>query len=147
MGIIIFAVAATFLWNFYSLKLGQERVARLAEEFEKAAQEDYERALADTYGGKTPQETLQLYINAVEKGDYDLASKYFVLDKQEAELQSFKSVEDITQEQIKGYISELQRALDSGGQYSSDGTYFSFGGEVLISVVRYPNGIWKILEI
>ena len=35
---------------------------------------------ADTYGGKTPQETLDLFIAALKKEDVDLAAKYFMLD-------------------------------------------------------------------
>src|SRR3989344_1100096 len=37
----------------------------------------------DTFGGSTPEETLTLFIDALKKGDTDLAAKYFVLDKQE----------------------------------------------------------------
>jgi len=36
---------------------------------------------ADTYGGKTPQETLDMFVDALRKGDIDLASKYFLLDE------------------------------------------------------------------
>src|SRR6266403_2009295 len=32
----------------------------------------------DPYGGATPEETLKLFIDALEKKDYALASKYFV---------------------------------------------------------------------
>ena len=39
-------------------------------------QKSYEEAMAqDTYGGKTPEETLALFISALEKEDIDLASK------------------------------------------------------------------------
>jgi len=37
---------------------------------------------ADTYGGETPEETLRLFIDALEKKDYELASKYFVVEEQ-----------------------------------------------------------------
>lgn len=37
----------------------------------------------DTFGGSTPEETLQLFISALKNGDTDLASKYFVIEKQE----------------------------------------------------------------
>jgi len=37
----------------------------------------------DTYGGSTPEETLQLFIDALKARDVDLASKYFILEKQE----------------------------------------------------------------
>lgn len=35
-----------------------------------------ELQMADNYGGKTPEETLDLYINALKVGDIELASKY-----------------------------------------------------------------------
>ncbi len=38
---------------------------------------------ADTYGGKTPQETWAMFVHALEVGDTDLASKYFIQRKQE----------------------------------------------------------------
>jgi hypothetical protein len=43
---------------------------------------------ADTYGGPTPQATWDLFVKALEAGDTDLASKYFVVEKQ-AEMKKF----------------------------------------------------------
>lgn len=37
----------------------------------------------DTYGGSTPEETMQLFIAALKAGDTELAAKYFVIEKQE----------------------------------------------------------------
>ncbi len=37
----------------------------------------------DTYGGKTPEETWAMFIDALKKDDAELASKYFVPEKQE----------------------------------------------------------------
>ncbi|MFA5022949.1 MAG: hypothetical protein WC385_03265 [Candidatus Paceibacterota bacterium] len=36
----------------------------------------------DTAGGATPEETLKMFITAFKAGDLELASKYFVVDKQ-----------------------------------------------------------------
>jgi hypothetical protein len=36
----------------------------------------------DKYGGKTPEETYSMFLEALKKKDIELASKYFVLDKQ-----------------------------------------------------------------
>ena len=79
---IILLVSGGFLvWNrYFSPQAKSERQAQ--ENYEKFLdwQKNYEKAMReDTYGGKTPQETLQMYIDAVEKGDYELASKYFSL--------------------------------------------------------------------
>src|SRR3989338_3326619 len=37
----------------------------------------------DTYGGATPEETYDLFIDALKDGDIELASKYFVIEKQD----------------------------------------------------------------
>ncbi len=52
----------------------------------------------DIYGGKTPEETLDLFIKALESGNLDLAAKYFVLEKQDearAMLQEVKEIKNI----------------------------------------------------
>ena len=36
----------------------------------------------DTYGGATPEETLEMFLVAFMAGDLDLASKYFMIEKQ-----------------------------------------------------------------
>ena len=38
----------------------------------------------DTYGGKTPEETYDLFISALKNGDAELASKYFVIEDKES---------------------------------------------------------------
>lgn len=37
----------------------------------------------DFYGGDTPEETIDLFIEALKKEDYDLAVKYFAIEEQE----------------------------------------------------------------
>jgi len=36
----------------------------------------------DTYGGRTPEETYNLFVDALKKQDVDLAVKYFILDSE-----------------------------------------------------------------
>ena len=57
----------------------------------------------DTYGGATPEETFDLYLAALKKGDLELASKYFVVNKQARELQDLQKESDLT-----NYIKELE---------------------------------------
>jgi hypothetical protein len=45
----------------------------------------------DTYGGATPEETLQMFIKAFKSGDIELASKYFIPEKQSEYLAKMKS--------------------------------------------------------
>src|SRR3989304_3783323 len=84
---VIALVSVAFAgWGIFKQWRMRKGVENFAETLKRLEQEDYRRAMTDTYGGKTPQETLQMYIDAVEKGDYELASKYFIGEKQEKEL-------------------------------------------------------------
>ncbi|MDD2935182.1 MAG: hypothetical protein PHX25_01785 [Candidatus Pacebacteria bacterium] len=56
------------------------------EELDEYYRKVDELKASDIYGGKTPEETLQLYIEALKTGDMELASKYFRLEDQEKEL-------------------------------------------------------------
>lgn len=48
----------------------------------------------DMYGGQTPEETWKMFLAALKKGDVDLASKYFVVEKQEKEKEFLKKEND-----------------------------------------------------
>ena len=51
------------------------------EKLTKGLDQRYVQAMAaDTYGGKTPQETLDLFVAALRANDADLAARYFMLD-------------------------------------------------------------------
>jgi hypothetical protein len=86
--------------------------AKMERETERAIQEyqrfvsDFEAAMKnDTYGGATPQETLDMFIAALKAGDTDLASKYFALETDE------KSPDYLTR---KKWEDGLQRTKQSG---------------------------------
>ena len=72
----------------------------------KTAQEQIEKLYRnDKYGGKTPEETFDMFVSALEKGDIDLASKYFVLNKQE---QWKKTLEEY---KIKALLADFNSEL------------------------------------
>lgn len=143
-GVMTVVNLALFGWYKFTQYINTKKVQQLAEELKKEEEEKYQRLMADTYGGKTPQETLKMYIDAVQKGDYELASKYFIESKREKELKSF---EGATPEFIKKYISLLNEALKNPGNYSFDKEYFTIDKPIGVRMVLYPNGIWKIIEI
>jgi hypothetical protein len=151
LGIIlgVFILYVIGFWAVYYYRYWQsEKTGQKAAEFIKQAEQaDYQRAMADTYGGKTPQETLQMYIDAVEKGDYELASKYFIGDYQEKELRSFEGVSKKNINNIIQLLNEAMLSLDIEGGYDIEKEYFSSYKPTLIRMKVYPNGIWKIIEI
>ena len=73
LAVVILGIAGFFIWERYQ-GYGEYRNY-------KALEQRYIEAMTeDTYGGKTPQETLNLFIVALKAGDVELASKYFMLD-------------------------------------------------------------------
>lgn len=105
---------------------------------------DYRRAMADTYGGKTPEETVRMYIAAVEKRDFVLARRYFAESDRERQDHRFDAM---TAEGAQKYILLMEETLARGGAYTPKGDIFWIDGEISISLRRYPNGIWKLSEI
>src|SRR3989338_4124231 len=43
----------------------------------------------DAFGGKTPQETYEMFVSALRLSDIELASKYFVFSKQSEKLKKY----------------------------------------------------------
>ena len=76
----VIAAAGFFVWNKYFSP--QAKIDRQTQKnYQKYLnwQTNYEKAMKeDTYGGKTPEETLKMFIEALKKEDIELASKYFV---------------------------------------------------------------------
>jgi len=82
-----------------------------AREREEALREieETERLLAeDTYGGATPEETFQMFLDALRAGDVDLASKYFVAEKQESWKENFEKIR--SSDYLDDMISDLEKA-------------------------------------
>lgn len=102
----------------------------------------------DTYGGSTPEETLALFIDALKKGDTDLASRYFLIEYQSTSLTELQNIKQ--NGNIQNMIDDLSR-LQSGKELHS-GTYQyvilrrnSTEVERTISVIKNSNsGKWKL---
>src|SRR3989338_4999916 len=130
----------------YCKKFQQKRaLKKIQEGIKKQEETERQKLMADTYGGKTPQETLQMFIEAVEKGDYELASRYFV-EKQRKKWK--KELEEISSvDKIGIFIKPLKDSLGSQGEYFNENRNFSIYKPTGIDFILYPNDIWKLLDI
>lgn len=102
----------------------------------------------DTFGGDTPEETLRLFVEALKKGDTDLAAKYFVLDKQQEWREELSRIED--KNLLKFMIEDLEKAKKS--KSNDKEAFFTVTNEnkvvsVLIDIRENVNGKWKILDL
>lgn len=143
---VIVVLSSAFIgWGTYKqwqMRRGVEKFAQMLKQLE---QEDYQRAMADTYGGKTPQETLQMYIDAVEKGDFELASKYFIGEKQEKELVRLQEAKQ--KNNIDFLLNYLIQTKESQGYFSTNRDIYTIEKPIFIEFRLYPSGIWKLMEI
>lgn len=150
--IAFLAMIGTALFLFFGWKIyemySDSAPDPIAEAVKQYEEKDYAEAMADTYGGRTPQETLGMYITAVEQGNYVLASKYFIGANQEKEA---KRLSGFLQKNIENYLGFLRSA--NPWESSIEDKEFimeaktNLDASLFIRFKKYPNGIWKIIEI
>ena len=137
-GIVILGVLLILAVKYWGYRNSEEyKIERDLQKLEKQYAED-------PYGGDTPEETLRLFIDALKAGNTDLASKYFVLDKQEEWRNELLLIKE------KGLLDEMMRDLEKRETDKIDITearYFLVDENGLTSnlvLVKGPNGKWKI---
>ena len=157
IGVIIFVLGGYVAWHQYF-----SSEARYRQEVEKSALalpaklEAYKKAMeADVYGGKTPEETLQLFIDALKKGDIELASKYYILDSDSAKIDP-THLDSLRKADEEGRLPEIIDLLsmakrDQGSKGASDNDIWfvvtNDNGQVIADpLLRFNkhSGIWKI---
>ena len=147
VAIVSIGLGAVIGNNLYIYWQRTNSLNQLAQQQEEADAKAYGEKMADTYGGKTPAETLRLYIDAVKKGDYELASKYFVAKDQAEDLIYLK---DASAGGLAIYINNVETtyaSIENGiGGYSSDKKEFGTIKPFFSEFVLYPNGIWKLIK-
>lgn len=144
LGIIVLALIGLAVSNFIFNPESQDD--RAAKKYLEELKAQYEN---DTYGGKTPEETLDLFVAALEKGDVELASKYFVLEKQEEMRVTLGKM--YKSGNLKNLL-ELVHRDRFGAQLSENRYLIDFPNEQMIAdfsiaLHKYPQGIWKIEEL
>ena len=75
--IVVLGTGVLYVVQYWRNKTSPEYQAT---EYFKDLEKQY---VEDTYGGSTPEETLRLFIDALKKGDTDLAARYFLIEDQE----------------------------------------------------------------
>lgn len=135
-GVLILAlVAGGVLWFVLN---GTQYLSRIRSNWEaNRLQAQWEKPYReDKYGGKTPEETYDMFLDALRKGDTELASKYFVVDEQSKWLKTLEQYKN--RDIIAGFIKELENNKNNWEKLpSSDDPLFknviSYGYTVLVS--------------
>ena len=159
LAMVVAGLAASYLWQTYVSP--QARANRQMEEQYRKYQEfevAYKQAMTnDTYGGKTPQGTLDLFIAALEQNDLELASKYFSLNSvgQQDEKWMDALTEKSERDEINSIILMIERVEPTRGQKSSlEDIYwysaYNDSGAALYNIKLKLNTysqVWKIESI
>ncbi|OHA15633.1 MAG: hypothetical protein A3A10_02210 [Candidatus Tagabacteria bacterium RIFCSPLOWO2_01_FULL_42_9] len=144
VGLFLFAIG----YDYYDQRRGERRVEKLAEALRQMEQEIYNKKAADKIGGKTPQETLDMFIKAVEAGDYELASKYLIIENQE---EGKKELLALQQKNSLNLLLNLLKNTKPDGDIINGNfrmkSQTDLGPYYFVRFVLYPSGNWKIEEI
>ena len=157
LAIVVVAAGGYFVWNrFFSPEAAYERKMLEGQRLYQQAVDIYQQQQReDIYGGKTPEETLKLFIEALRERNVELASKYFVLKFADLYAVQKEYKESLLQAKDEGRIEEIIKnverlVLSNRKLASADGVEYIARDEN--GVVEYSailrkidsTGIWKI---
>ena len=144
--LLILGLAIFYGIQYYQYRQNpQLQAQKQFEELERLYRED-------TYGGFTPEETLQLFIEALKTGDVELASKYFIIEDQQEELEKLQKIKD--RELLDKFLVDINKLGNKYSLVEGDDDRFIFEafnerGELILQadVGKGPNGRWKIIDL
>jgi len=150
-GILIVLVGLATLFGIRYLRARNDPAyqnERAAYEYVEQEKQLIQQMKDDPYGGETPEQTLGLFIDALKKGDTDLAAKYFVIGEQEKwkkYLSKEKSMGNIDQIILEAEKLELSKKDEREA-------FFTVANknnvvEVIVILKKGLNAKWKITEL
>ena len=132
---LILAVIGWQYWQYTQSPYYQQMKA--VKYLEKMAEE------SDKWGGKTPEETVRLFTEAVKKGDFELASKYG-REEIKSELEKMKTdgqMDSLLRELETGEVKVFSSGNDANLMANIDGLKVR-----VLSMHKSDGGTWKIDE-
>lgn len=150
--LIIVAILGYMVGGGIKYYLDIRKSDKAVERFQGSLEDPYKN---DTYGGKTPEETWGMFLDALKKGDIDSASKYFAVNKQKDILERLQ--ESIKLKRLDSAIEKFSKELIKEKDFIlGEKAYYyipikNSAGEVeAYSIVFYLNPYtktWKIVSL
>jgi len=161
--IIFLTLGLGINWSFwyFSPEMKQSRQYKKdAEVLIKKIQEQEQKYVVDTYGGETPEETYTMFLQSLKNQDIDLASKYFIIEKQKEYKELLTEIENSGQ--WDEMMKDLLNPRNQEGKLEDENTYVieiisDQNISVATIVLRRPQSsigiekkllsdVWKIIE-
>ena len=134
--VLILAVLGWQYWQYTHSMYYQQM--KYVKELEKIAKE------SDKWGGKTPEETVRLFTEAVKKSDFDLASKYGRPEEIKTDLERIKNDGNIDL-LIKDLEAGVVEEGELGSRYADLMVEESGKKYTVLSMYKSDGGTWKIV--
>lgn len=101
------------------------------------------------FGGKTPQETLKLFIVALEKNDLLLAVKYFIPENRETVSEDLAKLDSAN---LLGDLIKDLKNIKSGKLKNETNYYFEVADKndqtiTKLELLKNQKGLWKIISL
>lgn len=137
-------------WNYY-YRNAPERTGRdmIFMWHWKMYTEGMRKAYAeDTYGGDTPEETLKLFVDALKAGDVELASKYYIPEKQKEVYEQLTKSKEI--QNLSKYSDHVSNFIGGKTTTATDVYFIFYTNEIKQTTYQFQFTInsltqkWKI---
>ena len=135
---LILAVIGWQYWQYMQSPYYQQmRAVKMIEAQQKES---------DKWGGKTPEETVRLFTEAIKKGDFELASKYGREELIKPELEKVKSLNkmDLLIKELE--IGKIEEISGFGGNNVNLIAIIDGLKVRVLSMYKSDGGTWKIVE-
>ena len=111
--------------------------------------------IGDSYGGKSPQEVLDLFIDALDKGDINLAVKYLMPNESLSQEEWLKALQKLKEKELLDDMAvDLKRAVpdtDESANESESRFIIKDNSGNIVSEINFQldtrANIWKIKEL
>lgn len=151
LALIVVAIAGYYAGGIVKYFLDIRKAEKVTENFQRLLEEPYRK---DTYGGKTPEDTWAMFLEALKKEDIELASKYFVVNKQDEEREKLFQIKQDKKLELLSRIYSQELKKESTQYTSDEESYYyivrdDFGG-MADSIKFYRNPyteVWKITNM
>ena len=154
LAVLVGGFGLVWLYSGYMKYRDQQRADEQSQRYRDVEQRYIEAMTADTHGGKTPEETLKMFIDALRREDVDLASKYFLLDVSDNLTREkwIKRLNDIKGKNLLGQMAkDLERAKPdpAGPLYEGDFGFVVYADDGLVGAqidmqFNKFSQVWKI---
>jgi len=152
--ILILAGGGYWAWDKYFSSEAREN-QRLQKQVEayQAWENRYKEAMKnDAYGGRTPAETLSMFIDVLRKRDIDLITKYFLLGEDgNPRKEVVDGLQKVKEEnRFQSVADTVSRAVYNKSASSEDTAWFTVDNKegiaeytIILKLNKY-SGVWKI---